>query len=665
MRVIRDIRQLNSVICYHVGFIPYRPVKATGNGNNRGSNSEPSSKPSDEPDIEVLLADKRGQIGIVGGGAKTSKKETVLQALQRELKEELNLEIDFVSGATSFAAGNASGKAPNNTSSGRSRQSSTGRKMKLDVNRLTAMLFDHDDAVLAERRYSVLLWYHDSKLENYLVFNSANKRADEELAGVTIYPSWQALLWQTDLSYFTGAADWAATPLARVLAMRNLEFFGIDNWSDMITVPSILSQISASKVSHNKVSHNHEIYPELNFTKLYPWREFLPTTIDYLIQHWVDNDQVSYLTAELQKLTTSTAATPTTAANSQVTADEVVIDRIMLIPYTADMTVWLFDPNQRNNKGGNQTTGKGNSGAIVTNTFLPPDQQSFLYELASPDFNQVIKELKLSVLATNCVIHEYGGEQLGLVYLKLAQPPGSRFMAWLDLTKIEEVKGCDLLAWKMLRRTYDLCRYNAVSPVSRLVYPATFVSDSANNSKVAAITSTVSLDNMFVKDALVERFRQQHRQVVAELLEDRDHYELPGSYLHNVLKLDVVNIYLQRQHPLLQIFDSFIDGYIDINDTVAAIVTWCSGQGLWLTNEFDETGEQGELSLVSNAALEAVEAVSTGGSIKSTEDNSDHIKVYIDVDLYYTVRDKLKSIAEQYNLQTTDYSRFYFDFRVY
>ena len=133
---------------------------------------------------------------------------------------------------------------------------------------------------------------------------------------------------------------------------------------------------------------------------------------------------------------------------------------------------------------------------------------------------------------------------------------------------------------------------------------------------------------MFIKQRLVDNFRTEHRRVTAELLEEDSTLEISDSYRHNVLGLEVINTYLRRQHPLLRIFYNFVDHGVDINDCVADITAWCCGRNLHFRSSSPKRN-------------------------------------FVDIDLYYAIRDKLKATAVAHNLDTTEYTQYYFNFRVY
>ena len=622
MRVISNIRDLEKIQCYHVGFIPYR-----------FSSSGPTT---DTNDVEVLLPEKRGQLGIIGGGAKASKGETVLQCLRREIKEELNMELN------------------------------------LDLSRVTAMLFENEDAIKATRNYSVTLWYQDDNLERYLVFNEARHQPDDEVTSVAIYPSWNNLLWLTEPDIFVGAAEWSATPMARILAYRNLEFFDIqpqhlsdedeDDYEDR--PPTTITTLLLS---------GDNSYLEPYFTQIYPWLDFKLVPISKLVVEEVSVESLPPL---------------------EQPEDKYKVSRVFLLPYSDQTTLWLpvvgttgmavpttvpmvgtsssnrghhhhhnnkrhlyqlkltfsgdtaVSPSRATAVFPSRATVAANKTTVAANKTVNPTKLT-----VEAAFNRTIKALELTVSYVQAVIHDYGGERLALIFVKLSKQPVNKLFESFELTKVETNNSLDYLAWKMLRRVYDQYRHNTISPVPRGRYPAAFSvrrsgldaaapnapNAAAPNARVGgldgAYASTVasqplSIDNMFIKQRLVDNFRTEHRRVTAELLEEDSTLEISDSYRHNVLGLEVINTYLRRQHPLLRIFYNFVDHGVDINDCVADITAWCCGRNLHFRSSSPKRN-------------------------------------FVDIDLYYAIRDKLKATAAAHNLDTTEYTQYYFNFRVY
>ena len=216
----------------------------------------------------------------------------------------------------------------------------------------------------------------------------------------------------------------------------------------------------------------------------------------------------------------------------------------------------------------------------------------------------------------------------------------------VNLKSIRQTRNLTKTSWKILSTLADICQYGQESPVSPTTYPFAFVFTSGAISTSVPTSSHPppppltpthththtpppsppptqqnSLDSTIAGQQQIIDFRSDHQLVMQRLVNQTDYIVVPDSYINNPFHFDVITPYLKRLHPLLQIYDCYISGEVDIDQTVAQIVTWC---------------------------------------------NSCYAEVmFIDVDLYYAVRDKLKSIANQLQLTVSDDTSTYFDFVVH
>jgi hypothetical protein len=266
--------------------------------------------------------------------------------------------------------------------------------------------------------------------------------------------------------------------------------------------------------------------------------------------------------------------------------------QIFVVPYNKG-NIWLSS-NRRGEKNfidvhhpsNNSMTATKLTPSVVIKNFLPNLSSS---SPLKADNNNVVTYM----------LYPYRSEPVGIIWISVSDPYKRSNTVKYALSSLvvgaNNKMGTD--TYKIIRKLNDVCGSWNVSPVSRKRYDSSFFGDTSFND----MDSGCTVNNIFMAQTIIDRFRYDHNRVIDSIL----HFEQPivePDYIDNDFGLDVVNLYLERNHPLIVIYDQFSEhrDTVSIDNVVANIIDWCA------VTDF-----------------------------------------YIDVDLYYAIRDRLATIADR------------------